>query len=255
MKTIRIYFEGDDDKAILEGLDEAGLLPQGVELAKRDKGQNPGKDGLIRQLIPFVHPTTGVGGNAIVLVDLDDLNIDKLTVWFHNQLKSQLQAPVTCELADITHPRLRPFRVISGNEIGNIVLCPVGLPDDATLRAEYILDRFAIDEYLLRLVRHGGIYSAVTDFSSLPHATAMHKLTEVGKLFRDNGIDVSRSKTYMQILRAAAQIRPATATIAKRLVSKGAKTIPGVEFRELLSPLLDDIHNAVELLIPDSATS
>jgi hypothetical protein len=49
-KTI-VFFEGDDDKAFLEELQEAELLPASWQLANRDKNHHPGKDGLIRQLL------------------------------------------------------------------------------------------------------------------------------------------------------------------------------------------------------------
>jgi hypothetical protein len=52
-KTI-VFFEGDDDKAFLEKLQEADLLPPGWQLANRDKSQHAGKDGLVRQLLPVV---------------------------------------------------------------------------------------------------------------------------------------------------------------------------------------------------------
>ena len=71
-KTI-VFFEGDDDKAFLEKLQEANLLPAGWQLANRNKDQHPGKDGLIRQLLPVVSPVNGIVGRAVVLVDLDDL--------------------------------------------------------------------------------------------------------------------------------------------------------------------------------------
>lgn len=82
----------------------------------------------------------------------------------------------------------------------------------------------------------------------LPHNIALLKMVEVGELFRNNGIDVSKSKMHLQIVRAAAQIRPSTATIYKRLVAKAAGALPPDEFRRLMSPLLDDIHEAVRLL-------
>lgn len=250
MSLIRVYFEGDDDKAVLEGLSEAKFLPANLELAKRDKTHNPGKDGLVDQLWPFVNPTA-VGGRAIVLVDLDDLNVDQLTGWLAKQLENKLGQPLATPAA--THTRLRHFTLADGTKAGHVVLCPVGLPDDATLKTAYKLERFAIDEYLLRLVLNDKVYAAVSDFKQLPHATALAKLTEVRDVFHNNGIDVTRSKTYLQIIRAAAQIRPATATIAKRLVSKGAGTLPDAEFRTIMNPLLDDLRDAAAMLTPSTS--
>ena len=246
MKTVRDYFEGNDDKAILEALARVRLLPNGLELAKRDP-EKGGKDGLVNELWPFVSPT-GVGGRAVVLVDYDDLTTDGLGDWFLNQLREKAKNEVVVEVTAGSHPRLRSFRLVAEARVGAVVLCPVGLPEDAELKSEYGLEKFAMDEYPLRVVRHERAYTTTKDMRSLPHAKALLKMTEVGDLFRKNGIDVTKSKTYLQIVRAAALIRPSTAVIYQRLVEAAAGALPPDEFRQLMSPLIDDIHEAVRLL-------
>ncbi len=245
-KTIRLYFEGDDDKAVLEGLSEAKRLPAGIELAKRDK-QNPGKDGLVNELWPFVDPTI-VGGRAVVLVDYDEFTAEQLGVWFGKLLAEKGQNRVAVESVPAGPTNVRQYRLSADGRTGGVVLCPVGLPEDAELKDLYGLRKFAMDEYALRLVRNEVAYTATGDFRALPHATALLKMIEVGDLFRKNGLDVTKSKTHLQIVRAAAQIRPATATLYKRLVAKAGGVLPPDEFRRLMSPLLDDIHEAVRLL-------
>jgi hypothetical protein len=75
MSIIRLYFEGDDDSAVLQGLKKAKLLPGESEIAERDKKLAQGKDGLVKQLFPFISPANGVGGKAVVLIDLDSLSL------------------------------------------------------------------------------------------------------------------------------------------------------------------------------------
>jgi hypothetical protein len=84
-RRIRVYYEGDDDRVILQGLQRMTLLPDAWEIAIRTK-QHPGKDGLVRELLPFVAPVNGVGGSAVVLVDLDDLSAEGMAAWFQRQL-------------------------------------------------------------------------------------------------------------------------------------------------------------------------
>lgn len=72
-RRIRVYYEGDDDRVVLQGLQEMALLPETWEIASRSK-QHPGKDGLVSEVLPFVRPVNGVGGRAVVLIDLDDLS-------------------------------------------------------------------------------------------------------------------------------------------------------------------------------------
>jgi hypothetical protein len=92
------------------------------------------------------------------------------------------------------------------------------------------------------------VYEAVSDLKTVPFATALTKFTEVGGLFRQNGLEVRKSKTYIQILRALAAIRPTTATIVGRLVEKGAGALGEDGFRQLLKPFLDDLAAAATLL-------
>ncbi len=245
-KLIRIYFEGDDDKAVLEGLGDAKLLPAGVELAKRDK-QKSGKDGLANELWPFVDPTM-VGGRAVVLVDYDDRTADQLGQWFEKLLAERGSNRVAVESVPGGSSNVRQYRLSAEERTGGVVLCAVGLPEDSELKNLYGLRKYAMDEYPLRLVRNEAAYTATGDFRALPHAIALSKMIEVGDLFRKNGLDVSQSKMHLQIVRAAAQIRPATATIYKRLVAKAAGALHPDEFRQLMSPLLGDIHEAVRLL-------
>ena len=246
MKTVRAYFEGNDDKAILEALARVRLLPNGLELAKRDP-EKGGKDGLVNELWPFVDPTM-VGGHAVVLVDYDDSTAEQLGVWFGKLLAEKGQNRVAVESVPAGQTNVRRYRLSAEGRTGGVVLCPVGLPEDAELKDLYGLRKFAMDEYALRLVRSEVAYTATGDFRALPHATALLKMIEVGDLFRKNGLDVTKSKTHLQIVRAAAQIRPATATLYKRLVAKAAGALPPDEFRRLMSPLIDDIHEAVRLL-------
>jgi len=76
----------------------------------------------------------------------------------------------------------------------------------------------------------------------------MTKFIEVADLFRKNGLEVRKSKTYVQILRALAAIAPSTATIVGRVVQKGIETLSKDEFRATLHPLLDDLEAALRAL-------
>jgi hypothetical protein len=172
----------------------------------------------------------------------------QLGEWFGKLLEEKGQNSVAVESVLAGETNVRQYRLSAEGRSGGVVLCPVGLPEDAELNGLYGLRKFAMDEYPLRLVRHETAYAAVSDFKALPHATALAKMVEVGELFRRNGLDVSKSKTHLQIVRAAAQIRPATATLYKRLVAKAAGVLPADEFHRLMCPLLDDIHEAVRLL-------
>ena len=69
-------------------------------------------------------------------------------------------------------------------------------------------------------------------------------MQKVATLFRQNGLEVRKAKTYVQILRALAAIGPSTATIVGRLVKKGFEALGRDEFTSLIKPFLDDLAAA-----------
>jgi len=250
-RHIMIYYEGDDDRAVLEKLRAAKLLPEGCDLAKRSKQDHPGKDGLVRQLLPFVRPANGVGGRAVVILDLDEMTFEQRGSWFRSQLQQELDAhSPTVKIEDAAPPneRVRLYHLAAEGKIGRIALVPAGLPGDDVLATTYGIDRFAMDDWLFRLVLDARVFGAVSDLKAVPYATAKAKFIEVAELFRKNDIEVRKAKTYVQILRALAAIAPSTATIVGRFVEKGAQALSPEEFRATLHPLLDDLEVAIRVL-------
>jgi hypothetical protein len=249
-KKTLVFFEGDDDKAFLEKLRDARIWPAGWQLAERMKEQHPGKDGLIRQLLPVVNPKNGIGGHAVVLVDLDDLSADKLAVWFSTTLTQELhKTAADVQVQDgAADGRVRSFRIVFGEKAGRVALLAIGCPDDEELKSTYKIDRFAIDDWVFRLALNQTVYEAVSDLKEVQFAVAKTKYLEVADLFRKNGLEVRKTKTYMQILRALAAIRPATATIVGRLAKKGVEALGEAQFRTLLRPFFEDLEAAERVL-------
>lgn len=250
-KTI-VFFEGDDDKAFLEKLQEANLLPAGWQLANRNKDQHPGKDGLIRQLLPVVSPVNGIVGRAVVLVDLDDLTPAQRAEWFRSAMAEALQkdrkyAGVTLQAAAMIG-RVQGFRLVSGARVGHAAVVPVGHPDDMELNEKYQIDRFAIDDWVFRLALNQRVFESISDLSGIKYDIAVKKYGEVATVFRDNGLEVRKAKTYVQILRALAAIGPSTATIVGRLVKKGFEALGKEDFTVLTKLFLDDLAAADRLV-------
>lgn len=250
-KTI-VFFEGDDDKAFLEKLQEAGLLPTSWQLAKRDKEQHSGKDGLIRQLLPVVSPVNGIPGKAVVLVDLDELTPPQRVEWFRSTMTEALQkdqkyAGVALQIAASTG-RVQCFRLLSGDRAGHAAVVPVGHPDDTELNRQYQIDRYAIDDWVFRLALNQKVFESVSDLGSIKYDIAVKKYAEVATLFRQNGLEVRKAKTYLQILRALAAIGPSTATIVGRLVKKGLEALGKEDFIALTKPFFDDLATADQLV-------
>jgi hypothetical protein len=249
-KRIRLYYEGDDDKVVLSGLQHMPLLPDSWEIARRDKG-HPGKDGLVRELLPFVRPINGVGGHAVVLIDLDDLSRDRLAERFRKQLEEPVQGsdpPMNLDGQRSEQGRVTRFTITAGDRTGRVALVPVGLPEDEVLRATYAVDTFAMDDHIVRLVREQRVYAAVSELESVTHELAMRKMIEVAELLRKNGIAIHRIKRFLHILRAVAAVRPSSAVFIERLMKKAKETLSVEELRAIFHPLVDDLEEAGRML-------
>ncbi len=249
-KKTLVFYEGDDDKVFLQKLRDAGIWPAEWDLAARTKEQFSGKDGLIRQLLPVVNPENGVGGHAVVLIDHDEMSIDERAEWFKKNLSDEISrtASVVQVVDGPTEGRVKSYRIVSGDRAGKVALVVVGHPADEELKNTYKIDRFAIDDWVFRLALNQSVYEAVSDLERVPYAIAKTKYLEVAELFRKNGLEVRKSKTYIQILRALAAIGPSTATIVGRLVKKGAEALGETQFRQLLQPFIDDLDAAARVL-------
>ncbi len=249
-KRIRVYYEGDDDRVVLEGLQSMALLPNTWEIAKRDKN-HPGKDGLVRELTPFVRPISGVGGTAITLIDLDDLTIERLIDWFRPQVEKIAEAtqpPMNLQEQHSENGRVSLFTISAGDLSGRVALVPVGLANDSELRTTFGIEKFAVDDHILRLVREQRIFAAVSEMEAISHEVAMRKMGEVANLLRANGIAIQHSKRLLHILRAVAAVRPSSATVIGRLMEQAQKSLSTSELRTIFHPLVDDIEAAARML-------
>jgi len=244
-KRIRLYYEGDDDRNVLEQMKGGGLLAGNVEVAKRRK-DCPGREGMVQDLAPFV----GIGGRAVALTDLDGNIIESLTKWFQNTLQAALakeEPPGTINAQERISDRISTFACTSDQHTGHVALIAVGLPEDEEIKSSQI-DRFAIDDYLLRLARDPQIYESNPDLCSVPYAGCMKKLMEMVQLLRQNDIPIRNSKRYLHFLRAITNFRPSSAEFAGRLVGKAIDSTGQGRLRELFSPLLEDLQIAIKQL-------
>lgn len=250
-KRIVVFYEGDDDKAVLEGLRLSNLLPEPCEVAQRAKDEHPGRDGLVRQLLPVVRPVNGLGGRAIVMLDLDDLSADQLTDWLRTQVAAGTRGvspPLELTERKSNSRRVALLSVSSGDLSGQVAIVPVGLNEDPELRGAYGVDRFAVDDHILRLVRDHRVYTAISELEAVAHDLAMRKTTEITELFRKNDIAIHQSKRILHILRAIAGVRPSSATFVSRVMEEAAHVLNAQELREMLEPLVGDLEEAVRLL-------
>ncbi|MFT3881411.1 MAG: hypothetical protein QM703_17320 [Gemmatales bacterium] len=248
-KQVLIYFEGDDDGAFLKPLLEANILPSFCKLAVRDKSKHAGKDGLVGQIIPFVSPVNGVDGKAIVLIDLDEQTVEQQVEWFHQQLRKGIsQHPQIAIQRTQVSERLTRITISADDRSGHVAIVSVGCPHEVEFNNRFGIDRFAIDDWVFRLTLDQVVYDEVSDFRNVPFEVASKKYQEVAALFRQNGLEVRKAKSYLQILRAVCGIRPSTATIIGNIVKKAIAKHGNDGLIDRLKPLIHDLQQAADQL-------
>ena len=249
-KRIRAYYDGDDDRVVLECLESAELMPTSVEIAIRDK-KHQGKEGLVYQLSTFVRPINGVAGSAIALVDLDEHDVGELTDWFQKELQKNMPSEgstVEIQSQPTDRPNVSRISLALGDRQGEVALVAVGLCDDRELRDVFGIEEFAIDDHIFRLCRDADVFAAIPDFKDVTHEVAMRKLSAMATLLRENGIAVRRSKRFLHLLRAIVGFRASSAAFVSRLLTKAHQKVGSDRVRELLTPLVDDVEEAVKVV-------
>lgn len=247
-RIIRVYYEGDDDRNFLEKLKERKLLPENWEIAQRDKSR-PGKDGMVQDLAPFVRPLNGVGGSAVALADLDEQDAGQMRNWSLGQLTKYVAGEgIAITSRESSSPRVSAFAVSGGNRSSQVVFVAVGLSEDSVLCQTHGHDRFAMDDYVLRLVCDSSVYAGVSDFQEVPFDTAMKKLQEMASMLRSNQIPIRHTKRFLHLLRAITNFRPSSAAFVERVVGKALATLTEVRAREVLQPLIGDLEEVGKII-------
>jgi hypothetical protein len=249
-RRIQVLVEGPDDRAVLEGLRKLGLLPPAIEVAKptKEEGNSAVLEGAAARAL--------AGVSCITMLDFDHHPTPAaLAEWAASGLRDRLRRkdPAASVVEDAEpSPRVRLLHVSAGARNTKAAVVAVGLVGDPELHDTYALERFAIDDFLLRLVRVQPIFENISDLHDrLPHATAMKKLDRTIEVLREDdghAVGVTTAKRVLFLLRAIADFRAATATFAGRLFDVAAKTSGGSPVRALFEPLVGDLEAAVSLL-------
>lgn len=248
-----VYYEGDDDHAILAGLKGAGLLPARFSIANRkDRKRRLGKEGMLRDVAALVSPLSGAGKSAVALRDRDDEDEDALGRWFESTLRDALKELDSRGTAvNITRrsaeDRLIDLELSHESDAGRLVGVMVGLSEDEDILT-LGMKRFSVDDYVLRLARIQAVYDAISETAEVPFDKAMAKLDEVLKLFHDNQIPIESSKRLLHILRAIANFRASNAEFIGRVMAVAPIALEKDRFEELLAPLAADLQVAFESL-------
>ena len=250
----RTYYEGDDDGAVLRALAKASLLPSDLQIVPRDDRQkNPGKDGMVKDLVALVNPSGGAGLSAVAVRDIDDLSHDQVRDWFVQKMNSELppstpavQLNVQAGTVKVSLIRLE---VTGLAHAGRAVVVSAGLAGGAAAK-NYGVSQFAIDDYVLLLAREKSVYESVSEFSEAGYDLAMKKLSEITQLMQNNGIPIKHTKRLMHVLRAVTGFRASPAAFADRLVTQAVATLGLAQVRSLFLPLIESLEEASKILTP-----
>lgn len=230
MKRLVTICEGPTDRAILEALRGAGRLPADLEIKEP-------KDG-ISGAAPATATHLEAGVSAVVLCDLDEHpTFEAAASSFIEKVLdgSSLRTSPTQTSTPLGARTLR-VELRGTNGTVSLVVASAGLPHDDSMR-EYRLQRFTMDDHLLRAVRKEDAYDAwykPEKSSGVSHALVMKKLVELRDLYEENGIPITTAKSYLAHLRATVRAYVAAPTFAQQFTS-----------RALRSGCLDDSFDAL----------
>ncbi len=190
--------------------------------------------------------------SVIVIRDLDDWDPRDLGRWLDDTLTTkgvtlawEAESPAPVSASERLH--LRDVR--GENGVARLVLVGVGLHEDDSLSGHYPIERFTMDDYLLRLVADSEVYDALTEIRrEVPYEKAVSKLDEIGKLMDSNGLPIRLSKRYLQFLRAIAGFRASPAEFALGLLERAVGAKAESAIRTFFLPFLDDLEVARGLI-------
>src|SRR5262249_42024948 len=122
-----VFYEGDEDRVVLQGLAKIGLLQSHWQIVKREteeKRKFSGWTGMVKQFAGVIAP--GVPSRAVVLIDFDAFQPDQLLQRVVNESVKHLPKglPVTPS-PDVAHPRLRKLTVSGDGHERRVVMVPV----------------------------------------------------------------------------------------------------------------------------------
>lgn len=243
-----IYYEGDDDRVVLQELQRADLLPKNLQIAKLESTKG-GKDKMVGYVAAMVAFQTA--RSAIALRDIDDLQPQQVGSWFSKTLTRELaqsRPPASVVPQQSNNERILHFDVAAGKHTGHTAVVCVGLPDESEFIKQWGLEEFALDDYMLRLACDRGIYEAVSEFEGVSYDLAIKKLAETRKLLIDNGIQVIQAKRLLHLLRGITGFRASPATFASRLIRNALQTIGKEKLGDRFHPLIGDLRDAVASL-------
>ncbi|MBI4704463.1 MAG: hypothetical protein HY744_25450 [Deltaproteobacteria bacterium] len=238
MRRIVLFVEGDDDRALLDALADARLLPTELQISRQ---QAAGWANLYADVATFVRARDGASGLAIALRDVDSPEEEQSHV---DQFLRLLDGPKP--IPEPGNGRVRAWEVAGG---GRAALVLVGLEGDDALAALGVR-RYAGDDYVLRLVLDEPVYGGIPEQAAVPHALAKAKLETLARELCDNGIGVDTSKRLLHLLRAITGFRASPATFAQRVLGAARGVLDSEAMAASLSPLLGDIACAARLLRP-----
>lgn len=265
---VKVFYEGADDRAFLQNLQSMSLLPTCFSLT--DLPKRGGAATLAERVLGHV-PTrdetgsvTGISGRLVVLRDLDDYVPTKLGAWFAGELrrvfKEHNREAAVSEVVVEAPGYVCGVEIRAGDQLGRAAVVGAGLPDERD--DNHGIAQFAIDDYVLRLMRDGGVYAEAQrseskfDFGRVPQGVALRKLRETVALLRrptapetpDERIDIPHSKRLALLFRGITGFPAANATFHDAFLKALAQHRPDGAAQHL-TPLVDDFRAAERWLL------
>lgn len=242
---VRVFYEGALDIGILESVRAAGLLPAGLIVQRRAKGDAEGDHRAVCEAAAFL----AAGLHAIAMIDANGHRPEERFGWARRIIDDELSLAATSSSAVMDDVRPDVAIVRAPAHAGAVAIVLVGLREPTSL-VGYAPSAFAMDDYVLRLALDEAIYTALArpDRGLVAHAKVLAVLAQTLALLEAQSIPVRDAKRASLLLRAFADYHASQAKFAEDLMGKCG------DLAAAFLPLLDDLARARSLLLPTSTS-
>jgi hypothetical protein len=182
----------------------------------------------------------------VVLRDLDDESEEALGPWLQSRPRAEAarrDESTVGAILDVGPPAT--VELASGERTSRVAVVPAGPPVDPAL-ARYRLERFTMDDYVLRILHDAGVYAGVPQLRDVPHGAAFAKLDELLAVMRANDRPVLTAKQVLLFLRSVAAFGVAAPTFAERALTAALQHGGNVRLEAAFQPLLDQLRAAIK---------
>lgn len=240
-KRLKVLCEGPEDREVLGRLATTEPDLSAIEVGDVGAGRKTGGWTAVEDRCASLVES---GLSVAAIIDLDDRSPGAVVERLCRALREHQVRP-----PDKTPEAPCVLAVDGPNGPARIGVVAVGISGIGSELGISGVARFAVDDYLLRMVLCHAVYEKVSELEAVPFDVAEKKLRAFVDRLRENGLAVGTTQPMISLFKGITNFRASPAELAKRLVDGAIKAGGPELLRKMLSPMADDLRKvATEIL-------